>query len=141
MKLTNALKSVLRLIEEKNVTKTSEFAKILNISPAGVHGHIEKMRKGRAIKKSYLVDYSVFGLIPVMFMLEFFRPIEDGFVEELGNHGDVKKLVKVGGDFDYMVLAVFENEERMRHFLTSVLAHNDKVRSFKTVMLERGVHV
>jgi DNA-binding Lrp family transcriptional regulator len=141
MKLTKALSSILRLIEERDITKISGFAKILNISPAGVHGHVDKMRRGGAIKRSYLVDYSVFGLIPVMFMLEFFRPIDGGFVRELKNYDQVKKLVKVGGDFDYVALTVFENEEHMRHFLTSVLAHNDRIRNFKTVMLEGGAFI
>ncbi len=135
MKLTPSLKRILSLIEEKNATKIADFAKNLNITPAGVHGHIKKLKNGGVIKKSYLVNYSVFGLIPVLFMLEFFQPIDKEFIRKINEHSSVKKILKVGGDFDCIVFTVFENEEQMRHFLTSVLAHNDKIRNFKTIML------
>jgi DNA-binding Lrp family transcriptional regulator len=83
------------------------------------------------------VNYSAFGLIPVLFMLEFFRPIDRDFIQKINEYGNVKRVQKVGGDFDYFVFTVFENEQQMRHFLTSVMAHNDKIRSYKTVMLGR----
>jgi DNA-binding Lrp family transcriptional regulator len=134
MKLTRSLKRILSLIEEKNVTKISEFAKILNISPAGVHGHIKKLVGGKAIERRYLVNYTAFGLIPVLFMLEFFQPLDKGLIAKINEYGNVKRVLKVNGDFDYFVFTVFENEEQMRHFLTSVLAHNEKIRNYKTVI-------
>jgi DNA-binding Lrp family transcriptional regulator len=135
MRLTKSIRRVLSLVEEKNVTKISDIAKKLNISPAGVHGHIKKLEKGGAISKRYLVNYKAFGLLPVLFMLEFFQPLDKGFIEKINEYGNVKKVIKVDGDFDYFVLTVFENEQQMRHFLTSILAHNDKIRSYKTVMI------
>lgn len=126
---------ILSLIEDKNVTKISDFAKNLNITPAGVHGHIKKLERGKAIRKKYIVNYSAFGLLPVLFMLEFFQPLDKSFIQKINEFGNVKRVLKVGGDFDYFVLTVFENEQQMRHFLTSVLAYNDKIRSYKTVML------
>ena len=139
MKLTPSIKKVLSLIEEKNVTKISDFAKNLNISPAGVHGHIKKLVRGKAIKKRYIVNYSAFGRIPVLFMLEFFQPLEEDFIRQIKDeYGNVKKVIRVNGDFDCFVFTVFEDEEQMRHFLTSALAHNDSIRSYKTVMLGKG---
>ena len=139
MKLTPSIRKVLSLIEEKNVTKISDFAKNLNISPAGVHGHIKKLVGGKAIKKRYLVNYSAFGRIPVLFMLEFFQPLEEDFIRQIKDeYGNVKKVIRVNGDFDCFVFTVFEDEEQMRHFLTSALAHNDRIRSYKTVMLGKG---
>ncbi len=137
MRLTRSLGRIMSLIETKNITKIADFAKNLNISPAGVHGHIKKLERGGAIRKSYLVNYSAFGLIPVLFMLEFFQPIDRDFIHKINEYGNVKRVQKVDGDFDYFVFTVFENEQQMRHFLTSVLAHNDKIRSYKTVMLGR----
>jgi DNA-binding Lrp family transcriptional regulator len=135
MRLTKSLRRILSLIEEKNITKISDFAKNLNITPAGVHGHIKKLERGKAIGKKYLVNYSAFGLLPVLFMLEFFQPLDKDFIKKVNEFGNVKRILKVDGDFDYFVLTVFENEQQMRHFLTSVLSHNDKIRSYKTVML------
>ncbi len=135
MRLTKSLAKILSLIELKNITKISEFANNLNITPAGVHGHIKKLERERAIRKKYLVNYKAFGLLPVLFMLEFFQPLDKDFIQKINEYGNVKRVIKVDGDFDYFVLTVFENEQQMRHFLTSILAHNDKIRSYKTVML------
>ncbi len=135
MRLTKSLGKILSLIEKKNITKISDFAKNLNITPAGVHGHIKKLEREQAIRKKYIVNYSAFGLLPVLFMLEFFQPLDKDFIRKINEFGNVKRILKVDGDFDYFVLTVFENEQQMRHFLTSVLAHNDKIRNYKTVML------
>ncbi len=141
IKITGSVGAILSLIEEKNITKISDFAKNLNISPAGVHGHIKKLEKRGAIKKSYLINYTKFGLIPVIFLLEFFQPLDRGFIKKINEYGNVKKVMKVQGDFDYLVLALFDNEEQMRHFMTSILVHNDKIRNSKIVILGRDEYI
>jgi DNA-binding Lrp family transcriptional regulator len=141
MKETKSVKKILGMIEVQNITKTSDFAKKLNITPAAAHGHIKKMRKNRVIKKCYMVNYSSLELIPVLFMLEFFHPSDREFIKKMNEYGQVKRVVRVGGDFDCIVLAVFDNDRQIRNFMTAILSHSDKIRNFKTVMLGRNEYI
>ena len=141
MKATKAVKGILKLIEEKNLTKVTDLAKNLNMSPAGMHGHLQRLLKNNVLEKSYGINYSALGFIQVLFMVEFFYPADTGFIETINKYGNVKKIVECSGDFDYLIYTVFENEDQMKDFLTSTLMHSSKIRNYSTVVLDRGVHI
>ena len=138
MKITRQVDRILNLIEKENITKITDFAKKLNITPAGAFGHISRMKKSGAIKDSYKIDYTKFGLISVLFLLEMFQPVDAFFIDEVKKIKNVKKIERVNGDFDYMIFSVFPSEEDMRHFMTTLLFYNDKIRRHSIIILQDG---
>jgi DNA-binding Lrp family transcriptional regulator len=71
-------------------------------------------------------------------MFEFFRPVDGSVIDSLKRTGFIKRATKVEGDYDYLVFAVFRNEEELRNFLMSTLAYNDRIRGYKIAILEEG---
>ena len=138
LRLTPTISRILELMEKRNLSKTTDMAEKLNLTPAGVHRYIKKLRKAGAIRQGYAVDYTKFGQIEAVLLFEFFRPVKGAVMDELKKTGFVKKSIKVEGDFDYLVFAVFKNEEELRNFLMSTLAYNDRIRGYKIAILEGG---
>ncbi len=72
-----------------------------------------------------------------MFLLELFRPADRKVIDNLKEIANVKKVMGVDGDYDYIIFAVFKTEQEMRQFLTTVLSFNTKIKSYKVAMLGR----
>jgi DNA-binding Lrp family transcriptional regulator len=138
IKLTPTLERILELMEKQNLSKTTDIAERLDLTPAGVHRYIKKLKKARAIRSGYAVNYAAFGQIQALLMFEFFRPIDGSVMDELKKTGFIKRVMEVEGDFDYLAFAVFRNEEELRNFLMSTLAYNDKIRGHKIAILNEG---
>jgi len=134
-KLTPTIGRILELIEKKGLSKTTDLAKELGMTPAGVHRHIKRLKKAKAIRSGYNVNYSAFGRIQALLMFEFFRPVDRSVIKELEKTGYVKRVLRTEGDYDYLIFAVFKNEEELRNFLMSTLAYNDKIRGYKIAIL------
>lgn len=138
IKLTPTIARILELMEKQNLSKTTDLARKLNLTPAGVHRYIKKLKEAKAIRSGYTVNYTAFGQIQALLMFEFFRPVDGSVMDSLKKTGFIKKSIKVEGDYDYLVFAVFRNEEELRNFLMSTLAYNDKIRGYKIAILEEG---
>jgi DNA-binding Lrp family transcriptional regulator len=139
LKLTPKISRILDLIEKHKVSKTTDMADRLDMTPAGVHRYIKKLRKARAIRYGYTINYAAFGHIQALVMFEFFRPIQKGPIEELKRMGFIKRVLKVEGDYDYLAFAAFKSEEELRNFLMSTLAYNDRIKGYKIAILEEGL--
>jgi DNA-binding Lrp family transcriptional regulator len=138
IKLTPTISRILELMEKQNLSKTTELAEKLSLTPAGVHRYIKKLKKAKAIRSGYTVNYTAFGQIQALLMFEFFRPVDGSVIDSLKRTGFIKRATKVEGDYDYLVFAVFRNEEELRNFLMSTLAYNDRIRGYKIAILEEG---
>ena len=138
IKLTPTIARILELMEKQNLSKTTDLAGRLSLTPAGVHRYIKKLKKARAIRSGYAINYAAFGQIQALLMFEFFRPVDSRVMESLKKTGFIKRTIKVEGDYDYLAFAVFRNEEELRNFLMSTLAYNDRIRGYKIAILEEG---
>lgn len=138
IRLTPTLAKILELMEKQNLSKTTDLAEKLNLTPAGIHRYIKKLKKAKAIRSGYTINYTAFGQIQALLMFEFFRPVDRSVIDSLKRTGFIKKATKVEGDYDYLVFAVFKNEEELRNFLMSTLAYNDKIKGYKIAILEEG---
>jgi DNA-binding Lrp family transcriptional regulator len=138
IKLTPTIARILELMEKQNLSKTTDLAEKLSLTPAGVHRYIKKLKKAKAIRSGYAINYAAFGQIQALLMFEFFRPVDGSVMDSLKKTGFIKKSIKVEGDYDYLVFAVFMNEEELRNFLMSTLAYNDRIRGYKIAILEEG---
>ena len=137
LKLTKTTEKRLGLIEKENLSKTTDMSKRLGITPAGVHRHLKKLRGADALKFGCSINYAAFGQIQAMFLLELFRPADRKVIDNLKEIANVKRVMGVDGDYDYIIFAVFKTEQEMRQFLTTVLSFNTKIKSYKVAMLGR----
>jgi len=138
MKLTPTLERILELMEKQGLSKTTDIAERLELTPAGVHRYIKRLKKERAIRSGYAVNYAAFGHIQALLMFEFFRPVDPRVMDSLKRTGFIKRVMKVEGDFDYLAFAVFRSEVELRNFLMSALAYNDRIRGYKIAILGEG---
>ncbi|HJW97198.1 MAG TPA: Lrp/AsnC family transcriptional regulator [archaeon] len=135
IKLTPVIERILGLMEKHNLSKTTDLAEKMDLTPAGVHRYIKRLKKAKAIRQGYAINYSAFGHIQAMLLFEFYRPVDPAVIRELGKAGFVKRMMRTEGDYDCVLFAVFRNEEELRNFLMSTLAYNDKIRGYKIAIL------
>jgi DNA-binding Lrp family transcriptional regulator len=135
IKTTRMISRILELIEKKNVSKITDFAEEMDLTPAGVHRYIKKMKKAKAIRYGYSVNYAAFGHIQAMLLFEMYRPLDMEVMKEIVKTDFVKRVMRTEGDYDYVVFAVFRNEEELRNFLMSTLSYNDRIKGYKIAIL------
>jgi DNA-binding Lrp family transcriptional regulator len=138
IKTTRVISRILELIEKKNVSKITDFAKELELTPAGVHRYIKRLKKAKAIRYGFSVNYTAFGHIQAMLLFEMYRPLDKDVMKDILKTGFVKKVMRTEGDYDYVVFAVFRNEEELRNFLMSTLSYNDRIKGYKIAILGGG---
>jgi len=134
-KLSPTAERMLSVMEEGNLVKITDIAKKLNISSPAVHGHIKRLEKRSIIKQKYSINYGGLGLVYVIFLFEFFYPLDRKFMKSVQRHKNVKSVIRVEGDFDYVVIAVFRNEQEMRYALTSMLMYNERIKKYSIILL------
>jgi DNA-binding Lrp family transcriptional regulator len=135
IKPTRVISRILDLIEKKNVAKITEFAEHLDLTPAGVHRYIKRLKKAGAIRYGYSVNYTAFGQIQAMLLFEMYRPLDANVMKDISKAESVKKVMRTEGDCDYVVFAAFRSEEELRNFLMSTLSYNDRIKGYKIAIL------
>jgi len=137
LKLTKYISRILNLIEREGLHKTTDLAKRLKMSPAGVHKQLKRLKEAGVLKEGYEIDYTPFGHIQIMLLLELYRPLDTRFISSFRGIPEVKAVSAAEGDFDIVIHAVFPDERKMRHFLNTLLTYNEKIKEHKIVMLRK----
>jgi len=137
IRLTPTIERILGLMEKQKLSKITDLAEKMELTPAGVHRYIKRLKKAKAIRLGYSVNYAAFGHIQAMLLFEFYRPVDPAVIKELSKAGFVKKVMRTEGDYDCVLFAAFRNEEEMRNFLMSTLAYNDRIRGYKIAILAK----
>jgi DNA-binding Lrp family transcriptional regulator len=93
------------------------------------------MKKAKAIRYGYSVNYAAFGHIQAMLLFEMYRPLDKEVMKEIVKTDFVKRVMRTEGDYDYVVFAVCRNEEELRNFLMSTLSYNDRIKGYKIAII------
>lgn len=128
---------ILRELQENARKSLKEIAEKVGVAEGTVYNRINKMRSAGIIKKFIpVIDYSTFGYditAIIGITAEGGQIVE--IEREIAKEKNVTAVYDITGDYDILVVAKFENREKLNEFVKKLLGMKSVKKTYTMLVL------